>query len=145
MLKTNPNDRRMIVTAWNPSVLGEIALPSCHMFFMFSTMGGKLNCHMTQRSADLPLGVPFNITCYAALTQMIAQEVGLEVGEFSHYLNDLHIYENQIEGALKQLKREPRSLPTLKINKKPFWDISFEDFTLEDYNPHPPIKFPVAI
>ena len=145
MLKTNPDDRRMIVTAWNPSVLDEIALPSCHMFFMFSTIGGRLNCHMTQRSADLPLGVPFNIACYAALTQMIAQEVGMEVGEFSHYFNDLHIYENQVEGILEQIKREPRPLPTLKIAKKPFWDLRFEDFTIEGYHPYPKIKFPIAL
>ena len=144
-IKTNPNSRRMVVTAWNPSVLDEIALPSCHAFFIFNVLDGKLNCHLTQRSGDIALGIPFNLACYATLTQMIAQEVNLKLGEFSHYINDAHIYENHIDGLKEQLKREPMSLPILKINKKAFWDLKFEDFQLLHYNHHPVIKFPVAV
>lgn len=152
-LKTNPTDRRMIVSAWNPSDLyrpegdpKKPALPSCHAFFIFHvSASGKLSCHLTQRSADLMLGVPFNIACYAALTQMLAQETGFALGEFSHYLNDCHIYVNHIEGAKEQLAREPRARPRLVIAKKPFWDLKPEDFALEDYNPCPPIKFEVAV
>ncbi len=145
LLKNNPADRRMVVTAWNPSVLDEVALPSCHAFFMFNTIGNKLNCHMSQRSADIALGIPFNVACYATLTQMIAQEVGLEVGEFSHFLNDAHIYENQTEGLEQQVLRSPYDLPNLEISKKPFWDLKFEDFTIQNYIYHPAIKFPVSI
>ncbi len=152
-LKTNPNDRRMIVTAWNPSDVyrpkGDPkipALPSCHAFFMFHVgADGKLNCHLTQRSADLMLGVPFNIACYATLTQMLAQECGLKVGQFSHYLNDCHIYVNHVDGAKEQLTRTPKARPTLAIAKKPFWELKFEDFTLANYDPLPAIKFPVAV
>ena len=135
----------MVVSAWNPSVLDEIALPSCHAFFIFNVIDGKLNCHLTQRSGDIGLGIPFNLACYATLTQMLAQEVGLELGEFSHYINDAHIYVSHIDGMKEQLKRKPYELPTLKINKKPFWDLKFDDFTLENYNYHPIIKFPVAV
>ena len=153
MLKINPHDRRMIVSAWNPSDLyrpkGDPkipALPSCHAFFMFHvTMDGRLNCHLTQRSADLMLGVPFNLACYAMLTQMLAQEAGLKVGQFSHYLNDCHIYVNHVEGAKEQLARIPGELPTLTIAKKPFWDLKFEDFSLNGYTPQPGIKFEVAV
>lgn len=153
MLKKNPHDRRMIVSAWNPSDLyrpkGDPkipALPSCHAFFMFhTTMDGRLNCHLTQRSADLMLGVPFNLACYATLTQMLAQETGLKVGQFSHYLNDCHIYVNHVEGAREQLTRTPGALPRLTIAQKPFWDLKFEDFTLTNYNPQAAIKFPVAV
>ena len=152
-LKTNPDDRRMIVSAWNPSDLHRVpedpkkpALPSCHLLFMFHVSAdGKLNCHLTQRSADLMLGVPFNIACYATLTQMLAQECGLELGEFSHYLNDCHIYVNHIDGAREQLPRTPGSKPTLPIAKKPFWDLEFEDFVLENYEYQPHIKFEVAV
>lgn len=152
-LKANPDDRRMIVTAWNPSDLHrpdgdpkKPALPSCHAFFMFNVSpSGKLNCHLTQRSADLMLGVPFNIACYATLTQMLAQECGFALGEFSHYLNDCHIYVNHVEGAKEQITRAPRARPILKIAAKPFWDLRFEDFALEEYDPCPPIKFPVAV
>ena len=145
LIKTNPESRRMVVSAWNPSVLDEIALPSCHAFFMFNVTNGKLNCHLTQRSGDIALGIPFNLACYTTLTQMIAMETGLEVGEFSHYINDAHIYENHIDGLKEQLKREPLPLPSLKIEDKPFWDLKFEDFSLENYQHHPVIKFPVAI
>ena len=145
LIKNNPDSRRMVVTAWNPSVLDEIALPSCHAFFIFNVTNGKLNCHLTQRSGDIALGIPFNLACYATLTQMIAQETNLQVGEFSHYINDAHIYENHIEGLKEQMKREPLKLPSLEISNKPFWDLSFEDFKLVNYEHHPIIKFPVAV
>lgn len=152
-LKTNPFDRRLVVSAWNPADLyrpdgdhKKPALPSCHAFFMFYVSSDKkLSCHLTQRSADLMLGVPFNIACYATLTQMLAEEAGLGLGEFSHYMNDCHIYVNHIDGAREQIKRESLPKPSLKIAKKPFWELKFEDFELVDYNPHPPIKFPVAV
>jgi len=145
LIKHSPNSRRMIVTAWNPSVLDEIALPSCHAFFIFNVTNGKLNCHLTQRSGDIALGIPFNLACYATLTQMIAQETNLELGEFSHYINDAHIYVDHIDGLKEQIKREPYKLPTLEIEKKPFWDLTFKDFTLKNYTHHPIIKFPVAV
>ena len=145
LIKNNPNSRRMVVTAWNPSVLEEIALPSCHAFFIFNVTNGKLNCHLTQRSGDIALGIPFNLACYATLTQMIAKETNLKVGEFSHYINDAHIYENHIDGLKEQLERKPMALPKLKIQSKPFWDLKFEDFELLNYNHHPIIKFPVAV
>tara|TARA_B100002051_G_scaffold275603_1_gene320229 strand:- start:7430 stop:8245 length:816 start_codon:yes stop_codon:yes gene_type:complete len=145
LIKHNPNSRRMVVSAWNPSVLDEIALPSCHAFFIFNVSNGKLNCHLTQRSGDIALGIPFNLACYALLTQMIAQETGLELGEFSHYINDAHIYVDHIDGLKKQLKREPHSLPTLEIKDKPFWELEFDDFELKNYTHHPVIKFPVAV
>ena len=145
LIKHNPESRRMIVTAWNPSVLDEIALPSCHAFFIFSVTNGKLNCHLTQRSGDIALGIPFNLACYATLTQMIAQETNLELGEFSHYINDAHIYVDHIDGLKEQIKREPYKLPILEIEKKPFWDLQFKDFTLKNYNHHSIIKFPVAV
>ena len=145
LIKNNPNSRRMVVTAWNPSVLDEIALPSCHAFFIFNVINGKLNCHLTQRSGDIALGIPFNLACYALLTQMIAQETNLKLGEFSHYINDAHIYTNHIDGLKEQLKREPKPLPILHIKSKPFWDLEFDDFKLENYNHHPVIKFPVAV
>ena len=145
LIINNPESRRMVVTAWNPSVLNEIALPSCHAFFIFNITGDKLNCHLTQRSGDIALGIPFNLACYATLTQMIAQETGYKLGQFSHYINDAHIYVNHIEGLKIQLKRNFRSLPTLKIEKKPFWDLKFNDFTLNNYNPHPAIPFEVAV
>jgi thymidylate synthase len=152
-LKKNPNDRRMVVSAWNPADIyrpsndpKKPVLPPCHVMFMFYVSPqGELSCHLTQRSADLMIGVPFNIACYATLTQMIAQECGLKLGYFSHYLNDCHIYVNHIAGAKEQLKRKPRPKPQLKIAKKPFWQLKFEDFQLINYNPHPPIKFKVAV
>lgn len=153
LIKEDPMDRRQVVSAWNPADLyrpendpKKPALPSCHLLFMFYvTNSGKLNCHLTQRSADLMLGVPFNLACYASLTQMIAQECNLEAGKFSHYMNDCHIYTNHIEGAKVQIKREPGSLPNLEIARKPFWEIGFEDFVLTDYDPHSGIKFPIAV
>jgi len=145
LIQTNPESRRMVVSAWNPAVLDEVALPSCHAFFIFNITNGKLNCHLTQRSGDIALGIPFNLACYATLTQMIAKETGLDLGEFSHYINDVHIYENHINGLKEQLTREPLPLPTLEIADKPFWDLTFEDFILENYQHHPVIKFPVAV
>ena len=145
LIKTNPNSRRMVVTAWNPSVLHEIALPSCHAFFIFNVTNNKLNCHLTQRSGDIALGIPFNLACYATLTQMIAQETDLQLGEFSHYINDAHIYENHIKGLKEQLKREPLVLPKLEVSNKPFWNLTFDDFKLLNYAHHPVIKFPVAV
>lgn len=152
-LKTNPNDRRMVVTAWNPSDLHrpegdpkKPVLPSCHAFFMFHVgADNKLNCHLTQRSADLMIGVPFNIASYATLMHMIAQECGMTPGYFSHYLNDCHIYENHVEGAREQLTRTTRVKPELIIARKPFWNLTFDDFELRNYDPHPPIKFPIAV
>tara|TARA_B100001250_G_scaffold257085_1_gene221327 strand:- start:424 stop:1242 length:819 start_codon:yes stop_codon:yes gene_type:complete len=144
-IKTNPNSRRMVVTAWNPSVLDEIALPSCHAFFIFNVLDGKLNCHLTQRSGDIALGIPFNLACYATLTQMIAQETKLELGIFSHYINDAHIYVNHIDGLKKQLERKPLPLSNLTIKSKPFWNLKFEDFVLSDYKHHEIIKFDVAV
>ena len=145
LIKTNPNSRRMVVSAWNPAVLDEIALPSCHAFFIFNVTNGKLNCHLTQRSGDIALGIPFNLACYAALTQMIANETGLKIGVFSHYINDAHIYVNHIDGLKEQLTRKPLPLPTLEIADKSFWDLKFEDFILKNYQHHPAIKFPVAV
>ena len=145
LIKSNPDSRRMVVSAWNPSVLDEIALPSCHAFFIFNVTNGKLNCHLTQRSGDIALGIPFNLACYAALTQMIAQETNLQLGEFSHYINDAHIYVDHIDGLKQQIKRKPLPLPTLKIANKKFWDLKFEDFTIKNYEHHPLIKFPVAV
>ncbi len=145
LIKTNPDSRRMVVSAWNPAVLDEIALPSCHAFFIFNVTNGKLNCHLTQRSGDIALGIPFNLACYAVLTQMIAKETNLELGVFSHYINDAHIYIDHINGLKDQLKRNPLPLPTLKIADKPFWELKFEDFKIENYQHHPPIKFPVAV
>ena len=145
LIKNNPDSRRIIVSAWNPSVLDQIALPSCHAFFIFSIVNNKLNCHLTQRSGDIALGIPFNLACYATLTQMIAQEANLELGDFSHYINDAHIYVDHIDGLKEQIKRAPYDLPTLVINQKPFWDLQFEDFKLINYRHHPAIKFPVAV
>ena len=145
LIKNNPNSRRMVVSAWNPSVLDEIALPSCHAFFIFNVCDGKLNCHLTQRSGDIALGIPFNLACYALLTQMIAQETNLKLGEFSHYINDAHIYVDHIDGLKAQLERDPKALPKLHIKNKSFWDLEFEDFELKNYEHHPIIKFPVAV
>jgi len=145
MLKNNPNSRRIVVSAWHPGLLNEMALPPCHLMYIFNVTNGKLNCHLTQRSGDVALGIPFNLACYSALTMAIAQEVGLEPGIFAHTIADAHIYVNHIEGMKEQLTREPRALPTLKIADKPVDELEFEDFVLENYNPHPPIKFEVAV
>ena len=145
MLKNNPNSRRIVVSAWHPGLLEEMALPPCHVMYIFNVSDGKLNCHLTQRSGDIALGIPFNLACYSALTMAIANEVGLEYGQFAHTIVDAHIYENHVDGLKEQLTREPKPLPQLHIADKPLDDLRFEDFTLEDYNPAPSIKFEVAV
>ena len=159
-IKTNPDSRRMLVTAWNPSVLpdtsvsfsenvtnGKAALPPCHAFFQFYVTDGKLSCQLYQRSADIFLGVPFNIASYALLTMMMAQVCGLGYGDFIHTFGDAHIYSNHSEQIALQLSREPKALPQMKINPniKNIFDFSFEDFTLVNYNPHPHIKGAVSV
>ena len=159
-IKENPNSRRMIVSAWNPSVLpdpktsfeenvakGKAALPPCHAFFQFYVAEGKLSCQLYQRSADIFLGVPFNIASYALLTMMMAQVCGLEAGDFIHTFGDAHIYNNHMEQIELQLSRTPKDLPKMTLNPeiKDIFDFYFEDFTLENYDPHPHIKGAVAI
>lgn len=145
MLKTNPNSRRIVVSAWHPGLLGEMGLPPCHLMYIFNVADGKLNCHLTQRSGDIALGIPFNLACYSALTMAVAREVDLEPGTFAHTIVDAHIYENHIEGLKEQLTRKPKPLPTLEIANKPVDELTFEDFTLRSYDPDPVIKFPVAV
>lgn len=145
MLKTNPNSRRIVVSTWHPGLLGEMALPPCHIMYIFNVSNGKLNCHLTQRSGDIALGIPFNLACYSALTMAIAQEVGLKPGIFAHTIVDAHIYANHVDGLKEQLKRTPRALPTLKIANKPVDELTFEDFVLENYDPDPLIRFEVAV
>jgi thymidylate synthase len=162
MIKTKPDSRRLIINAWNPADLpdesispqenvsmGRAALPPCHTLFQFYVAEGKLSCQMYQRSADLFLGVPFNIASYSLLTHMIAQQCDLEVGEFVHTFGDCHLYSNHLTDAIvyAQLQREPRELPSLKIARKPpsIFDYQFEDFSFEGYDPHPGIKAPIAV
>lgn len=145
LLKTNPNSRRIVVSAWHPGLLDEMGLPPCHLMYIFNVTDGRLNCHLTQRSGDIALGIPFNLACYAAMTMAIAQEVGLQPGTFAHTIVDAHIYVNHIEGLKEQLTREERPLPSLKIARKPVDQLQFEDFELTGYDPHPVIKFPVAV
>lgn len=160
-IKGNPNSRRHIVTAWNPSVLpderekdfsknvaaGKAALPPCHAFFQFYVANGKLSCQLYQRSADVFLGVPFNIASYSLLTMMMAQVCGLQPGDFVHTFGDVHIYNNHIEQVKLQLSRQPRQLPTMKLNPevKSLFDFRYEDFSLENYNPYDAIKADVSI
>ena len=146
-LKRNPNDRRMIVSAWNPSQLKAMHLPPCHMMFQFYVANGKLSCMLYQRSCDMFLGVPFNIASYALLTMMIAQVCGLKLGDFVHVLGDTHIYHNHFEQVKEQLKRVPLALPQMKINPdiKDINDFKFEDFELQNYQSYPPIKAQVAV
>ena len=154
-LRKEPTSRRMVVTAWEPGNATTSKLPTCHYSFVFNVQGDRLSCHLTQRSGDLALGIPFNLAAYAALTQMLAQEVGLQIGWFSHTIVDAHVYTavpgsdmaeyDHVPGLREQLKREPRPLPRLIIAKKPFNKLQFEDFKLEGYNPHPRIKFKVAV
>jgi thymidylate synthase len=145
MIKNNPDSRRIIVNAWNVGELDQMALPPCHMFFQFYVVNGRLDCQLYQRSADIALGVPFNIASYATLLMMVAQECNLEPGIFTHTMGDAHIYLNHVEGLQEQLKRTPKALPQLKIAKKPFWDLKFEDFELVGYEHDPFIKFKVAV
>ncbi|WCM42217.1 thymidylate synthase [Flavobacterium sp. CBA20B-1] len=159
-LKTNPNSRRMLISAWNPSVLpdtsvsfeenvanGKAALPPCHAFFQFYVADGKLSCQLYQRSADIFLGVPFNIASYALFTMMVAQVCGLGYGDFIHTFGDAHIYNNHFEQVELQLSRAPRPLPKMILNPdiKDVFDFKFEDFTLVDYDPHPAIKGQVSV
>ena len=159
-LKTNPNSRRMLISAWNPSVLpdtsksfsenvanGKAALPPCHAFFQFYVADGKLSCQLYQRSADIFLGVPFNIASYALLTEMMAQVCGFKAGEFIHTLGDAHIYTNHFDQVELQLSREPKPLPTLKLNPhiSDLFDFKYEDIEVLNYDPHPGIKGAVAV
>lgn len=154
-LKSNPNSRRLVVTAWEPGNATASKLPPCHYTFAFHVSSGRLNCHLTQRSGDVALGIPFNMAAYAALTQMIAQDVGLELGRFSHTIVDAHIYiakadtatadYDHAEGLRRQLERKPLSLPRLRIARKPFDELTFEDFDLVGYQCHEPIRFKVAV
>lgn len=146
-IKRNPDSRRLIVSAWNPAEVDEMALPPCHTLFQFYVAEGKLSCQLYQRSADVFLGVPFNIASYALLTHLIAHECGLEVGEFVHSFGDAHIYLNHVNQVKEQLSRSPKQSPKLKINeeKKSVFDMELEDLILEGYDPHPTIKAPVAV
>ena len=146
-LKVNPNSRRHLVVAYNPGEVAEMKLPPCHAFFQFYVAEGRLSCQLYQRSADIFLGVPFNIAGYALLTHMMAQVCGYKPGEFIHTLGDAHLYRNHLDQARLQLSREPRALPQLKINPdiKNIFEFSFADFELVNYDPHPGIKAPVAV
>jgi len=146
-IKTNPDSRRLIVTAWNPSDVEKMALPPCHCLFQFYVSNGKISCQLYQRSADIFLGVPFNIASYALLTMMIAKILKLELGEFVHTFGDAHLYSNHFDQAKEQLERDFKELPKMKINSNPesIFDFEFQDFVLEDYNFHPHIPAPVAV
>lgn len=146
-IKKNPDSRRLLVNAWNVSEISKMKLPPCHILFQFYVADGKLSCQLYQRSADLFLGVPFNIASYALLTHMVAQVCGLEVGEFIHTLGDAHIYSNHFDQVNLQLTREPLPLPTLKLNPdvKNIFDFTYEDITIENYQSHPAIKAAVAV
>ncbi|MEI7916488.1 MAG: thymidylate synthase [Methylophilaceae bacterium] len=147
MIKNNPDSRRLIVSAWNVADVDQMKLPPCHAFFQFYVADGKLSCQLYQRSADIFLGVPFNIASYALLTMMVAQVCGLKLGDFVHTLGDAHIYSNHFDQVNEQLTRDLRALPTMHINPnvQDIFDFKFEDFTLEGYDPHPPIKGVVAV
>ncbi|MGE5525246.1 MAG: thymidylate synthase [Rhodospirillaceae bacterium] len=146
-LRTNPDSRRMIVSAWNVAELDKMALMPCHAFFQFYVADGRLSCQLYQRSADFFLGVPFNIASYALLTMMIAQVCHLKLGDFVHTFGDTHLYMNHLDQAREQLSREPRPLPTMRLNPAvdDLFAFKYEDFTLEGYDPHPAIKAPVAV
>ncbi|HAO6037276.1 TPA: thymidylate synthase [Listeria monocytogenes] len=147
MIKTNPNSRRLIVSAWNPEDIPNMALPPCHSLFQFYVADGKLSCQLYQRSADIFLGVPFNIASYALLTHLIAREVGLDVGEFIHTMGDAHLYNNHIEQVKEQLSRTPHKLPKLVLSDKPatIFDFDVADISLDGYNPDPAIKAPISV
>lgn len=146
-IKRNPDSRRHIVSAWNVAHIDQMKLPPCHCLFQFYVADGKLSCQLYQRSADVFLGVPFNIASYSLLTMMMAQVTGLKTGEFVHTFGDVHIYLNHLEQVNLQLSREPRLLPTMRINPntKSIFDFKYEDFELVNYDPHPPIKAPIAV
>jgi len=146
-IKSNPHSRRLIVSAWNPAEIDEVSLPPCHVLFQFYVQDGELSCQLYQRSADLFLGVPFNIASYSLLTMMVAQVTDLKPGDFVHTFGDLHLYLNHIDQAREQLSRPLRSLPRMQLNPaiKNIHDFKFEDFELLDYDPHPSIKAPIAV
>ena len=146
-IRQNPDSRRLIVSAWNPAEVDDMALPPCHALFQFYVANGKLSCQLYQRSADIFLGVPFNIASYALLTMMVAQVCGLQAGEFVHTLGDAHLYQNHLEQARLQLTREPRALPKMHINPdvRDIFAFKFDDFELSDYDPHPHIKAEVSV
>ena len=146
-IRQTPDSRRLIVSAWNPAEVDDMALPPCHALFQFYVANGKLSCQLYQRSADIFLGVPFNIASYALLTMMVAQVCGLQAGEFVHTLGDAHLYQNHLEQARLQLTREPRALPKMHINPdvRDIFAFKFDDFTLSDYDPHPHIKAEVSV
>jgi thymidylate synthase len=147
LIRRDPDSRRMIVSAWNVGDVPRMALPPCHLLFQFYVADGRLSLQMYQRSADVFLGVPFNIASYALLTMMVAQVTGLQAGDFVHTLGDTHLYTNHLEQARVQLAREPRELPTMRLNPavKSLFDFRAEDFVLENYHPHPHIPAPVAV
>jgi len=144
-IKTNPDSRRHIVSAWNVADIDKMALPPCHSFFQFYVVNGHLDCQLYQRSADMALGVPFNIASYSLLLMMVAQECNLIPRYFVHTFGDLHIYKNHIEGVQEQLQRIPGPLPNVNIANKPFFDITYEDIVLSNYTPQQFIKFPIAV
>ena len=147
MIRSNPDSRRLIVSAWNVAEIDQMALPPCHLLFQFYVADGRLSCQLYQRSADVFLGVPFNIASYALLTLMVAQVTGLQPGDFVHTFGDAHLYSNHLEQAQLQLAREPRPLPTMKLNPevRSIFGFKFEDFELVNYDPHPHIAAPVAV
>jgi thymidylate synthase len=147
MIKKSPDSRRLIVSAWNVADVDKMKLPPCHTLFQFYVANGKLSCQLYQRSADIFLGVPFNIASYALLTMMMAQVTNLQPGDFVHTFGDAHLYLNHLEQARTQLQREPRPLPTMRLNPsvKSIYEFQYEDFTLEQYDPHPAIKAPIAV
>lgn len=146
-IQNKPDCRRLIVTAWNPAEIDEMALPPCHAFFQFYVSNGELSCHLYQRSADLFLGVPFNIASYSLLTLMVAQVCGLKPGDFVHSFGDLHLYKNHLDQAHEQLDRQLRPLPEMHVNPgiRSIFDFHYDDFHLLNYKPHPPIKAPIAV
>ncbi len=146
-LRRNPSSRRLVVSAWNPADLPEMALAPCHCLFQFHVSEGRLSCQLYQRSADVFLGVPFNIASYALLTHLAARDAGLEPGDFIHSFGDVHLYLNHVEQAREQLTRDPRPLPRLRLNPavRSLFDVAYEDISIEGYDPHPAIKAPVAV
>ncbi len=144
-IKETPDSRRLIVNAWNVADIDRMALPPCHTFFQFYVVNGRLDCQLYQRSADVAIGVPFNIASYALLLHMVAQECGLKPGVFVHTFGDAHIYTNHIDGVKEQLQREPGALPRIEVADKPIFDLKFDDIVLHDYEPQPFIKLPIAV